>query len=230
MADDDGTKAPGTVSAASATPPRAPITFRVGIVGHRPDRLPQDAAGLMALKDRLGFVLRAVADFVSSFSESPDAAFYQAGVPPALRANSPLAEGADRLFATEALALGYHLTCIMPFAQSEFERDFEAPHAIGPDPLDDFRTILARAKSSSGLTRIPARRPAKPSGGSLSGRGPGGVEPKRSSGGGLGRRRRARGRRHPGHAARGHRIPRSDAVDRLTRATWLEIAAGHRGS
>ncbi len=154
MGDDGETKVRNTVSAARATPPRAPITFRVGIVGHRPDRLPQDVAGLMALKDRLGLVLRAVADSVSSFSESPDAAFYQTGAPPVLRANSPLAEGADRLFATEALALGYHLTCIMPFAQSEFERDFEAPHAIGPDPLDDFRTILARAESSSGLTRF----------------------------------------------------------------------------
>src|SRR5687767_1501026 len=37
-----------------------------------------------------------------------------------------LAEGADRLVVTEALALGFTLTAVLPFARDEFARDFAA--------------------------------------------------------------------------------------------------------
>ena len=68
----------------------------------------------------------AAADFQA---RSPDAALY-AGGSPTLRALSPLAEGSDRMFAAEALSLGYSLCCPLPFAQAEYERDFAPPEAL----------------------------------------------------------------------------------------------------
>ena len=126
-------------------PSRAPIAFRVGVVGHRPDRLPADAAGLDAVRERITQVLAAVAGAVEAFrTGDPDAAFYTDAAP-VLTANSPLAEGADRLFAEEALRLGYDLYCIMPFPQADFEADFRSPEAFEPQSLARFHDLLARA-------------------------------------------------------------------------------------
>ena len=57
------------------------------------------------------------------------------------RAVSALAEGADRLFAAEALALGFELDCPLPFSQSEYERDFASGESVS-----EFRDLLARAE------------------------------------------------------------------------------------
>jgi len=70
-----------------------------------------------------------------------------------LRAVSPLAEGADRLFADEALNLGYTLCCIMPFRQAQFEEDFVAPTATKPDALDEFRAFLVRGEQNGELVK-----------------------------------------------------------------------------
>lgn len=129
------------------------MAFRVGVVGHRPDRLPQDAASLDAIRARIAEVLATVAETVRDFHHGPDAAFYSREGP-RLRANSPLAEGSDRMFAEEALRLGYDLCCIMPFAQAEFEADFLPPAAFGENALEHFRDILARADAVAGLSRF----------------------------------------------------------------------------
>jgi hypothetical protein len=71
-----------------------------------------------------------------------------------LRAISPLAEGTDRLFAEEALALAYELCCPMPFVQAEFEKDFEPGSALESDSLQRFRGLLARAEQGSLLSRF----------------------------------------------------------------------------
>ena len=54
---------------------------------------------------------------------------------------SPLAEGADRIVAREALALGYELHCPLPFARAEYEQDFVSEESKG-----EFQTLLERAK------------------------------------------------------------------------------------
>jgi hypothetical protein len=51
-----------------------------------------------------------------------------------------LAEGADRLVAEEALALGYELYCPLPFATAEYEKDFDTPESVAW-----FRDALARS-------------------------------------------------------------------------------------
>jgi hypothetical protein len=73
---------------------------------------------------------------------------------PGLRAITPLAEGADRLFAEQALLLGYELCCVMPFPQAEFEQDFAPERALEPDSLTRFRRLLARAEKETVLTRL----------------------------------------------------------------------------
>jgi hypothetical protein len=74
--------------------------------------------------------------------------------PPVLRAISPLAEGTDRIFAEQALDLGWELCCVMPFPQEEFERDFAPAVALESDSLGRFRGLLQRAASSGRLTRF----------------------------------------------------------------------------
>jgi hypothetical protein len=53
---------------------------------------------------------------------------------------SPLAEGADRLVAEEALKTGYSLFSPLPFPQAEYEKDF-------PASVEVFRALLARGET-----------------------------------------------------------------------------------
>jgi hypothetical protein len=129
------------------TPPKARLTFRVGVVGHRPNRLPQDAIRQAQLRAVLGDVLGHVQAAVEAFKlQSPQALFYAPDAP-VLRAVSPLAEGTDRIFADEALKRGYGLCCPMPFPQAEFENDF------APEGVAVFRDLLDRA-AARGLVRF----------------------------------------------------------------------------
>lgn len=132
-------------------PPRARIAFRVGVVGHRPNKLPKTDAALESIRARITEVLGAVTKTVRDFSVSADAAFY-ADLPPVVRAVSPLAEGVDRMFASAALDLGCELCCPMPFARAEFENDFAPGDALEGRSLETFQHLLARASENAGLT------------------------------------------------------------------------------
>jgi hypothetical protein len=107
----------------------------VGVVGHRPERL--RLADADALAATLRSILAAVRDVVRS----------SAALVAELRALTPLAEGTDRIFAEQALALGFRLECVLPFARAEFERDFLPPHALEAGSLERFRHLLAQATS-----------------------------------------------------------------------------------
>jgi hypothetical protein len=134
-------------------PPKARIAFRVGVVGHRPDRLPDDEEGLARIRARIAEVLEATHAAVDRFAASPRASLYDSGGP-TLTANSPLAEGSDRIFAEEALRLGWKLTCIMPFASGEFEQDFAGPDSFEARSVERFRGILETAEERGVLTRF----------------------------------------------------------------------------
>jgi hypothetical protein len=132
-----------------AFPPKARLTFRVGIVGHRPNRLrPEDVPSLAA---RLGEVLSTIKKLVDDFAAAHPDLFTAA--PPSLRAISPLAEGTDRHFARQALKLGYELYCPFPFHKEEFENDFKPPHSLEPEmnSVADFNAILTQAEKTNGL-------------------------------------------------------------------------------
>ncbi len=99
-------------------------------------------------------VLEAVSLAVKRFAAGPGAALYAPGAEPILTACSPLAEGADRIFAEEARRLGYRLTCVMPFPIEEFEQDFSGTMSFEADSLERFRGILDEAESAGVLTRF----------------------------------------------------------------------------
>lgn len=137
----------GPANSPPSSPPPARLAFRVGIVGHRPNRLQEaDAA---ALSRTLGSILATVRETVVSFHGEPGHPYAQDT--PVLRAVSPLAEGADRIFADEALRSGYELCCPMPFPQAEYEKDFTATDPAASGSLDEFRELLERARQGSGL-------------------------------------------------------------------------------
>ena len=139
-------------STKSNSPPRARLAFRVGIVGHRPDRLPKDQSTLDALQRLLRCVLEVVQAEVSAFASTnrANARPVYSSDRPILRAISPLAEGSDRMFAEEAIDLGYELLCPMPFLQDEFENDFLPPHGQEEDSLVRFHDLLTRAREGAG--------------------------------------------------------------------------------
>ena len=87
------------VLSAPASPPRPDLAFRVGIVGHRPNRLPKDAETLDALRRMLRAVLSAVKAAVQCHAALPPGQTQFSTAAPVLRAVSPLAEGTDRMFA-----------------------------------------------------------------------------------------------------------------------------------
>jgi hypothetical protein len=130
--------------ATSASPPKARLTFRVGVVGHRPNRLHR--ANVDILTERIYKALKSVRDAVKDFSNN-NHDFFAHGAP-RLRALSSLAEGTDRYFAKAALELDYELCCPLPFPREEFENDFKPPKSKerhGANSVMDFRSILDEA-------------------------------------------------------------------------------------
>ncbi len=96
--------------------------LRVGVTGHRPDRLAR--ADLPELRAQ-------VAEVLSSL---------QAGIRGQVTLISALAEGADQLAAEVAVAAGLRWVCPLPFPLETYDRDFSSGGA-----LRSFRTLLAQA-------------------------------------------------------------------------------------
>lgn len=132
--------------------PQVPVSdvFQVGMVGHRHNRLTN--ADLTKLKDILNSILKEIKNEVLSFY-MPHVHLYKSSTP-VLRAISPLAEGTDRLFADQALDLEFELLCVMPFAQTEFEKDFSSDNALEHDSLNRFHDLLSRAEKVSKIICI----------------------------------------------------------------------------
>jgi hypothetical protein len=126
------------------------LTFRVGFVGHRPDRLTGADMGLLAKTIRR--VLLKTKEEVSRIREA-DSKWYS-GNYPLFQAISPLAEGSDRLFSEVAMDLGFGLSCPMPFPREEYEKDFLPGNALEPDSLKRFHELLARASKLPGFSRF----------------------------------------------------------------------------
>ena len=64
-----------------------------------------------------------------------------------MTAISPLAEGTDRIFAEQALNLGYELCCVLPFRQAEFEKDFAPGAALEDGLVVRFQPPAGQAKT-----------------------------------------------------------------------------------
>jgi hypothetical protein len=124
-------------------PPKVPLVFRIGIVGHRPNRLKHADHDLLC--KRLSEQITIVQQEVSS-NYSKHKALYS-DEPPVIRAISPLAEGVDRMFAKEAISANCELVVVLPFPQAEFENDFQPPSALEENSLGQFRELLGKAST-----------------------------------------------------------------------------------
>jgi hypothetical protein len=119
-------------------PPKPRLALAVGIIGHRPNRLPDAAREKVAVE---------VERFFDELTEAAKAAqakhaeVFDPG-PPVLSLVSPLAEGADRIAADFALKAGFNLDVPMPFSQPAYEQDFADEVSLG-----EFRGFLERARS-----------------------------------------------------------------------------------
>ncbi|HEV2853539.1 MAG TPA: DUF4231 domain-containing protein [Thermoanaerobaculia bacterium] len=121
-------------------PTAAPLVVRVGVTGHRLDGLKQDGFDENRLREAIRKVLEIIRETAEQITaESRDA---YAESPPVLRIVSPLAEGADRLVAHEALGLGYHLQCPFPFSREEYEQDFKTAES-----REEFASLCEQASS-----------------------------------------------------------------------------------
>jgi hypothetical protein len=106
--------------------PKPPLAIRIGITGHLLKKL--DSRQLPELSVRSHDALHTIATAIRELATQARVRnLYELGANglPVLRLRllSPLAEGADRIVAEQALALGYHLEAPLPFAQGAYEED-----------------------------------------------------------------------------------------------------------
>ena len=140
--------------------PRPRLGFRVGVTGARPNRL--DPAAVPALASAVDAVLRRVRATIEALAAEPETTLLYAPAPPIFRFISPLAEGADRIAAEAALALGFHLEVPMPFSEPEYKKTFapdsplpdsppgDSPPPDSPSRFPAFEPLLARALTETG--------------------------------------------------------------------------------
>jgi hypothetical protein len=112
------------------------MVVRIGVVGHRPNRL---ADALFKQKkdecrDVIEMVRRIAADVHDLVLCTPE--------PPLIRIISSLAEGADRIAAAAALEAGCELQSPLPFSIRDFEDDFQTPASRA-----EFRQLLSQASA-----------------------------------------------------------------------------------
>src|SRR5262245_37534861 len=106
-------------------PQKPRLVLRIGVTGHRPNRLSPEAPGL--LKTEILRLLANARDTLGAVRTEYPGFFDDA--PVRLIVVSSLAEGADSIVAEAARELDLELFCPLPFARAEYERDFKEPPA-----------------------------------------------------------------------------------------------------
>ena len=134
----------------SSAPPRPRLALRVGVTGHRPNKLRE--ADLPALRQRVGEILGVVSGLAREAATDASAAYSAA--PPRLQIVSALAEGADRIVAQVALACGFELQVVLPYADGLYRREF-----AGEESVAEFERLLGQATAVLTLQGAP-RSPA----------------------------------------------------------------------
>ncbi len=115
----------------------SPFALSIGIIGHRPNRLPEETgAAIEARIDGILVLLKRTAEEARQRHRSADA-----DEPAALTMISALAEGADRIAARSALRNGLALDIVLPFPIDDYEQDFAEPASRA-----EYRHLIARAK------------------------------------------------------------------------------------
>ena len=205
-------------------PPKPRLTVRVGVTGHRPNKLGGEAAA--RVQRQLPLVYAAIEDVAARiFREN---AAYFADEPPAIRLVCGFAEGVDQM-AVAACPAGWQIEALLPFPEEEY---LQGLPAVGDRRRPRRHRCVCRqpeeGRDRHATARSPAARPEQVLCGCR--RLP--AAPGRRADRGVGRRAaqarrhrrdRARGirRRHSGglaaddrrpHAAPHHRLRRSRAI------------------
>jgi hypothetical protein len=126
----------GMKTAADQHPPKARLTFHVGVTGHR--ALPDGTED--ALRRQTDAVLKEIKRIIETLA--PEIGYLFREETAGLRVISMLAEGSDRLAADCALQNGYELMCPLPMGREEYEKDFTSDQS-----REDFRRYLGLAES-----------------------------------------------------------------------------------
>ncbi|MGH6876098.1 MAG: hypothetical protein ACREHV_01835, partial [Rhizomicrobium sp.] len=119
-------------------PPKPRFALAVGVIGHRPDRLPEDMRPRIA--QEIGETFEAIrTEAVAAHARHAD---YFSTSAPKLIVVTALAEGSDRMATEAALANGFELEAPLPFPVDEYERDFD-----GPGAKNLFQGFVRRARA-----------------------------------------------------------------------------------
>jgi len=136
--------------------------LRIGVSGRRVLTVSNgvDAQGAPSKKDVTKRVHEVVGEVLSLIKEIAKEEFHKArqlyqAEEPRYYALSPLAEGADRVFAEEAKRVGYELESPLPFFREEYARDFSTP-----DSKSKFHELLMYAGDN--VLELDGQRSPKP--------------------------------------------------------------------
>ena len=133
-------------------PPKPRLTVRVGITGHRPNKLSGDAA--TRVERQLLLVFQAVEEAAANILR--DNASVYAGEPAAVRLVCGFAEGADQM-AVAACPPGWQIEALLPFPLDEYLKDFH--QSAAGDDRDVSGALLDSLKKATTITQLPAPRP-----------------------------------------------------------------------
>ena len=141
-------------------PPKPRLTLRVGITGHRPNKLPKP--DLPRIERQLREVFAAIEAAVAKAYDANKAVYASAPAgakPYRIRLISGFAEGADQM-AVAACPADWTVEAILPFPKDEYLKDFEQSAAgDGRDVRGEFLASLARAAVVTELPTPPDARP-----------------------------------------------------------------------
>jgi hypothetical protein len=130
-------------------PPKPRLTLRVGLVGHRPNKL--QTVAVERIERQLLIVFAAI-DAAACQILAADNYCYSSE-PPAIRLVSGFAEGADQL-AVLACPTSWQVEAVLPFPRDKHLDDFNKLAADGAEACSAFGKILKRANTVTALSPI----------------------------------------------------------------------------
>lgn len=134
-------------------PPKPRLALTVGVIGHRPNRLPKDSEALGKLSNAIKSALEAVAKAATA-AYCEHKKYFEGG--PDLTIVSALAEGVDRMAVRAAFCskeFKFWLDAPLPFSRNLYEMDF----ANTAGAVDEFDELLNHEKKRAVLW-LPGRK------------------------------------------------------------------------
>ncbi len=138
------------ISPMMSSPARPPLAITVGVIGHRPNRIPDGARA--RIDADIAAVLAAIAAACRAARDRHAAVFAEIPARPVLL--SALAEGADRYAALLAPGAGFDLSVALPFPVADYESDFADAAS-----REEYRRLIAAAGR---VLVLPGQRDATP--------------------------------------------------------------------